>query len=244
MIVLPVLDLLEGQVVRGVAGRRADYRPLVSRLTSSSDPLDVARAIRKSYGVEQFYVADLDGIMTRRPNRTIYRRLIDDGFQLIVDAGLREPDEAIKLRDAGVIRVIVGLETCRSPEDLMRIGEVAADITFSLDLLNGIPRRMNGSRGWSDRPDEIIRQAVNARAGSILPLDLADVGMETGGSTDALCRFIHDEFPTIRVIAGGGVRGRNDLIRLKELGVDAVLVASAIHDGKLTREDVFDPRTG
>ena len=244
MVVLPVLDLLEGQVVRGVAGRRADYRRLVSRLTSSSDPLDVARAIRNSFGLERFYVADLDAIIVRRPNLIVYRRLIEDGFQLIVDAGLSEPDEAIKLRDAGVTQVIVGLEACRSPEDLASIGEVTADITFSLDLMNGIPRRMNGSLGWSDQPHEIARQAVDAKAAAILPLDLADVGMETGGSTDALCRFIHDEFPTIRVIAGGGVRGRNDLIRLKELGVDAVLVASAIHDGKLTREDVFDPRTG
>ena len=46
---------------------------------------------------------------------------------------------------------------------------------------------------------------------SIIILDLSDVGMGTGGSTDSLCRFVRNEFPRIRLIAGGGVRGR-DLI--------------------------------
>ena len=42
MKILPVIDLMGGQVVRGVAGRRDQYRPVVSRLTPSSAPLDVA----------------------------------------------------------------------------------------------------------------------------------------------------------------------------------------------------------
>src|SRR5579872_5647704 len=44
MRIVPVLDLLGGVVVRGVGGRRREYRPVVSRLTPSCDPLDVARA--------------------------------------------------------------------------------------------------------------------------------------------------------------------------------------------------------
>ena len=47
MTVLPVLDVLEGVVVRGVAGQRAEYRPLRSRLVESAVPLDVARALRE-----------------------------------------------------------------------------------------------------------------------------------------------------------------------------------------------------
>jgi phosphoribosylformimino-5-aminoimidazole carboxamide ribotide isomerase len=104
--------------------------------------------------------------------------------------------------------------------------------------MNAVPRLPNASAGWNDQPQEIVRQAARERVCAILPLDLADVGTGTGGSTDSLCRFIRREFPQMGLIAGGGVRGVDDLNRFHSLGVDAVLVASALHDGRLSHEDV------
>ena len=135
-------------------------------------------------------------------------------------------------------RIIVGLESCRRPEDLAKIVETAPDVTFSLDLMKGVPRRPEDSVDWSDHPFEIIRHAANAKVRAILPLDLADVGTGSGGSTDSLCKFIHDQFPDLGLIAGGGVRDRHDLNRFHSLHVDAVLVASALHDGRLSCQDV------
>src|SRR5207253_1947746 len=62
MRILPVLDLQNGVVVRGLAGRRAEYRPVVSRLTTSHQPLDIAQAFRDIFGFEHLYLADLDAI--------------------------------------------------------------------------------------------------------------------------------------------------------------------------------------
>src|SRR5947209_19648396 len=62
MQIIPVLDLMGGRVVRGVAGRRSEYRALTSALTASSKPLDVARAFRLHFGLATLYVADLDAI--------------------------------------------------------------------------------------------------------------------------------------------------------------------------------------
>ena len=243
MQVLPVLDILNGQVVRGVAGRRCDYRRIASHLTNSEDPIDVARAIRNSFDLEQFYIADLDAILTQRPNLASYRRLIEEGFELLVDAGFQNPDDVALVLDTGVTGVVVGLESCLSPNTFAMITACTDNVTFSLDLLNGEPVRPYGSHGWSDNPSEIIRQAVRANATAIIVLDLSDVGMGTGGSTDSLCRFILAEFPTVRLITGGGVRGIDDLNRLNNLGVDAVLVASALHDGRLARSDIRVHRT-
>ena len=239
MMILPVLDLLDGQVVRGVAGQRSEYRRIVSRLTPSSDPLVVANAIRDSFGFVQFYVADLDAIVHRQPNLDLYRRLIADGFPLLVDAGVREPGDALLIQKAGEIGVVVGLETCRTPDDLSRIADLIPDVTFSLDLLNGLPRRSVDACGWSDRSNEIIQQIAQANVNSIIVLDLSDVGMGMGGSTDKICQFIRHELPMVHLIAGGGVRGRVDLNRFDALGVDAVLVASALHDGCLVRDDFY-----
>jgi phosphoribosylformimino-5-aminoimidazole carboxamide ribotide isomerase len=238
MRVLPVLDILDGEVVHGIAGRRAEYRPLKSLLTDSSDPQRVARVMRDAFGFDCLYVADLDGILKQQPNFWLYRQLVAEGFDLMVDAGVRTVTEAASIQNTGVGRLIVGLESCRSPIELATIAGLPIELTFSLDLLRGSPIKAPDGNCWSDDPFEIVRQAVRANAGAILPLDLADVGMGTGGSTDRICAFIHDEFPQVGLIAGGGVRGTEDLTRMRALGVDAVLVASALHDGRLTTETI------
>lgn len=238
MIVLPVLDLLDGRVVRGIAGRRDEYRPIVSSLTASNDAFDVVRAIRDRFDLNRFYVADLDGILKQQPNLSLLEQLIASDVELLVDSGVANSADAQTLLKVGVTRVIVGLESCRTPDDLAAVTGTVNDVTFSLDLMNGVPRLPHASTGWSERSQEIIRQAVLTNIRAILPLDLADVGTATGGSTDSLCQFIRHEFPQMEVIAGGGVRGIDDLKRFHSLEVNAVLVASALHDGRLSREDV------
>lgn len=238
MEILPVLDLLDSIVVRGIAGRRSEYRPLVSKLTRSSNPLEVAQAIRQSFGLNRFYVADLDGILYGRTNFDLFERLIGAGFDLIVDAGIRDLACAARLGEAGVNCLIAGLESCRSPDDLARLIAFEPEMIFSLDLANGRPMMPQDAVGWSERPQDIVKAVVEAGCLQMIVLDLADVGTSTGGSTDYLCRFIQQNFPDVKIISGGGVRGIEDLRRLKQLGSAAVLVSSALHDGRLSRADV------
>ena len=63
MKILPVLDLLDGIVVRGVAGKRNAYRPVESQLVDNPDPIFVAEAFRNHFGLTEFYLADLDAIL-------------------------------------------------------------------------------------------------------------------------------------------------------------------------------------
>ena len=68
MRVIPVIDLMHGQVVRGVAGRRSEYRPMVSRIAADARPATVARALVEQFGFDTAYVADLDAILGGQPN--------------------------------------------------------------------------------------------------------------------------------------------------------------------------------
>ena len=238
MLVLPVLDILNGQVVRGVAGHRQEYCQIVSQLTPNSDPFSIACAIRDTFGLVDLYVADLDGIVHRQPRIDLYRHLIADGFRLLVDAGIRHFEEATHLRSQVDVDVVVGLESCRSPDELARIAVQIPNVTFSLDLRRGHPCRASDAEVWASEPIAIIQQVVQSNVNSIIVLDLSDVGMATGGSTDSVCREIRNDFPEVRLVAGGGVRGPHDLVRLSSLGVDAVLVASALHDGRLVRSEI------
>ena len=60
MLLIPVIDLMRGQVVRAVRGNRHAYRPIVSQLCAGSDPLDIARALCRHCASSRLYVADLD----------------------------------------------------------------------------------------------------------------------------------------------------------------------------------------
>src|SRR5689334_16113818 len=111
MQIIPVIDLLGGAVVRGVRGRREEYRPIQSRLVQSSEPLAVARAFREQLGLNRLYLADLDAIVHQQPNREAYRALAAEDFRFLIDAGLRDPEAAEVVFADGAAQVVAGLET-------------------------------------------------------------------------------------------------------------------------------------
>jgi phosphoribosylformimino-5-aminoimidazole carboxamide ribotide isomerase len=237
MLILPVLDLKGGVVVRGVGGRRQEYGPVASRLTQSSAPGDVARAFRDHFGLSELYLADLDAIAGAAPALAVYAELRSLCFRLRVDAGVREAADARPLAAAGVEGIVVGLETVSGPGVL---GELCREfgnvrLMFSLDLKEGRP--VGNLAGWEAAEAwAIAERAVAAGVRSVIVLDLARVGGHAGTGTEALCTRLARAFPEVEVVAGGGVRGVEDLVRLQRCGVRAVLVASALHDGRLGRE--------
>jgi phosphoribosylformimino-5-aminoimidazole carboxamide ribotide isomerase len=237
MRILPVLDLMNGVVVRGVAGRRAEYRPVRSRLTASCRPLDVAGAFRAHFGLAELYLADLDAIAGAAPALPVYAGLRAAGFRLWVDAGLRTADAEPLVR-AGVEGIVAGLETLPGPETLAHLcRDWGERIVFSLDLKEGRPLGNLDAWGvgeaWS-----VAGRAVAAGVRRLLVLDLARVGVNEGSGTEDLCTRLARTYAGLEVAAGGGVRGRADLERLWAAGVQTVLVASALHDGRLCREDL------
>jgi phosphoribosylformimino-5-aminoimidazole carboxamide ribotide isomerase len=235
--ILPVIDLLGGAVVRGVAGRRKEYRPLVSPLCSTAAPLDVARAFRHRFGLEELYLADLDAIGGAPPALEIISSLRDDGFRLWVDAGVRRPAQARQLAALGA-GVVVGLETLAGPGDLAAIlAEQGPGLVLSLDLRAGVP--VTPCEEWKGlAPLDVAAAVITLGVRRLLVLDLTRVGVGSGTGTEGLCAALVESYPGVEVIAGGGVRGPDDLRRLNACGVKATLVASALHDGALTRADV------
>ncbi len=245
MKLLPVLDLLQGIVVRGVAGKRDEYRPVASCLAENADALTIARAFREALGLCELYVADLDAILDERPNTDIHRRLAEDGFQIMVDAGLRNVDRARMLIDAGAAAVIAGLETSPGPEHLRQLCSAfgSDQVIFSLDMQAGRP--LGDLSQWKcaiqDAPADpfaIASEAVDAGIRRMIVLDLEQVGVGHGISTADLCRRLNKRFPTLRLITGGGVRTVQDITELAATGAEAVLVASALHNGAIGRKDL------
>ena len=224
--------MLHGQVVRGVGGRRSEYRPIVSRLTSSTDPVEVARALIEVFHPSELYLADLDAITGGRPDLGHYRAVRELGPRLWVDAGVHGAQSALQVADTGC-DVVAGLETVPSADVLRDIvSAVGVDrVVFSFDLRDGVP--LNEWPGVDP-----IATVVAAGVTRLIVLDVARVGLGSGTGTGLLCRQLATTYPHLELITGGGILGSADLERLATLGVSGVLVASALHDGRISPDTV------
>jgi phosphoribosylformimino-5-aminoimidazole carboxamide ribotide isomerase len=243
MRILPVIDLMQGVVVRGVAGKRDQYRPIVSKLCAEPTPAAVGGAL-SSLGFRVSYVADLDAIAGAQPNWANYRILMACGLELLVDAGAATSERVAALANSAHTNqplgsIIVGLESILSEADLTAAVKIVtpARLIFSLDLRGGRP--ITNITRWKNLSSEAIAdEAVGLGVRRLIVLDLEQVGVHSGVSTGELCRSLRCRYPSLEIISGGGVRHVDDLAQLAASGCDAALVASALHDGKLSASDL------
>ena len=232
MKVIPVIDILNGVAVHAVKGVRSEYQPLESVLCGSADPIAVACKFR-SCGFSDLYVADLDAIMGKGENLAVLQKIAEEtDLELMVDAGISNIDAAKQLLRCGATRVIVGTETLPSlnclKEMLQRIG--SEKVVVSLDLKNG---KVLSKSSFIASLDVFKLASKLEKIGvcELIVLDLARVGSEEGVDM-ALIEKLQREMK-IKVDVGGGIRDIEDLAALKLLGVNGVLLATALHTGKI-----------
>lgn len=222
---IAVLDLMGGRVVHARRGERGAYHPVVSSLVTGAEPLEVAAALLALFPFDTLYVADLDAILGRGDNAEALAALRSrfSTADIWLDAGC-ETGEALESCRAAGFTPVLGSESQRDLGTLSaaRIG----DAVLSLDFRNGFPL---GPAEIADRPELWPRR--------VIALDLARVGSGLGPDLGLLAE-LRGRAPDAQIHAGGGVRDAADLEALRALGISGVLLASALHDGRLTRGDL------
>ena len=212
MDVIPVIDLRGGAAVHARRGRRDAYAPL------AADPVALARDLCARCRTRTLYVADLDAIEGGEPDATTLGALAVVA-DLWLDAGARTVP--------GVSRRVIGTESLRS-------GAVGAEssLVLSVDLRDG--RLISPDPALAGR--EAVAAAPLARAlavSELLVIDLALVGSGEGpplAAVTALAAALDD----VAIYAGGGVRDDADLRALERAGAAGALVATALHEGRIT----------
>jgi len=231
--VIPVIDVLNEIVVHAFRGIRKEYQPLQSVLTKSVEPSEVAMTF-KNIGFSDLYVADLDAIIDCSTDFNILKKLSDEtDIKLMVDAGVTSIERAQKLLDSGVSKLIIGTETLQKKSfvaDAIKLFGTER-VVVSLDLKGKKILVKLGFDGCSD-PFCLLRQFKEMGVSQMIVLDLLRVGSGEGVNVDFLKNLIEEV--GIEVYVGGGVRDINDLVELKNLGVSGALVASALHTGKIS----------
>jgi phosphoribosylformimino-5-aminoimidazole carboxamide ribotide isomerase len=239
MRVVPVIDLKGGVVVHARRGQRTDYAPLHSPLVDGCEPVAVARALCAVCQTPTVYVADLDAL-AGAPVDTATLTALAAVAQPWVDAGATTVARTAALDRAGVARNVLGTESLGpeaavDPRDAAGGsggGHAAPRTVLSVDLRDG--------RLISPRPELAGREAAAAvplaaalNVRELLVIDLARVGSGSGPPLQAVAQLAA-ALPGLEIYAGGGVRDDADLRALQSAGAAGALVATALHEGRVT----------
>lgn len=227
MRIIPVLDLKGGEVVRAAKGRRDEYRPIATPLSASADIGAVAEGLRTLYPFPTFYIADLDAIEGRGPNSAALARLraMARPQQLWVDAGFADADRLSAALAEPSVSPVLGTESQRDATLLRRFRD-HPDLILSLDFFSD---GFHGPASFLDEPEFWPER--------VIVMTLAKVGAAAGPDFERL-REIRAKAGNREIIAAGGVRNEADIRALASLGIAAALVATSLHDGTLTPQQL------
>jgi phosphoribosylformimino-5-aminoimidazole carboxamide ribotide isomerase len=235
MRIVPVLDLKGGIVVHARRGQRDAYAPLRSPLVDGCEPVAVARALCAACRTSTLYVADLDALAGRPVDVATLTGLAGVA-EPWVDAGATDSERAASLARAGAARNVVGTESLRAggadtPGERSDAGRPPQRV-LSIDLRDGrliSPRLELAGRD----PAAAAPLAIALGVHELLVIDLARVGSGAGPPIDAVAQLA-EALPGLKIYAGGGVRDDDDLRALESAGATGALVATALHEGRVT----------
>ncbi|MGH8753896.1 MAG: HisA/HisF-related TIM barrel protein, partial [Burkholderiales bacterium] len=180
MKIIPVLDLMQGQVVRAMGGERKRYRPVESGLCAGSNALDIACALLELYPFPALYVADLDAIQKNGSNAAVIEKLYQrfPRLELWVDSGIGDVSGFAAWQEQRIGHAVIGSESF--PETALLSAVCASgDALYpllSLDFkgarFHGKQRLLNDPGLW---PEHVIVMML-ASVGSLQGPDFDQLG--------------------------------------------------------------------
>lgn len=225
------MDLIGGECVRLVKG---DF----SKVTVySKNPVSKIEELVQR-GAKDFHIIDLDGARTgQRVNTEIIRKIREKvpGY-MEVGGGIRREEDIKDYSNMGVNGVIVGTQALEDDLFFKRLF-VYDNIVLGLDVLDGKPM----VRGWKSAVNKdiqkILRGSKQVGIMAILCTNVAKDGMLAGPDYDGMKKMM--QWTDIPLIASGGVTNIDDVKRLKDLGVWAVILGKAVYEGLIKVEEAI-----
>jgi phosphoribosylformimino-5-aminoimidazole carboxamide ribotide isomerase len=230
--VVPAVDMQDGEVVQLVQGERGTEKRY-------GDPVDAARRWVDA-GAKTLHLVDLDGAFEGERGNAPAVDAILDAVDVAVQlgGGIRTVDDATALLDRGVDRVILGTAAVENPDIVADISEAyPGSVVVSLDAKDGEVVVSGWTEGTGLDPAEAAGRYEELGAGAILFTDVDVEGRLEGVQIDRVRRVV--ESVDIPVVASGGVATLDDVRALKAAGAAAVVVGTALYEGRFTLEDAM-----
>jgi phosphoribosylformimino-5-aminoimidazole carboxamide ribotide isomerase len=231
MIVLPAIDLKEGEVVRLKQG---DFD---KKTVYSKNPLKVAEEF-SAQGAEWLHLVDLDGACAGE-SRNLKKIAENTDLKIQTGGGIRSRADLVKILNLGVERVIIGTLALKNPTLIGEfIKEFGADsILVSIDARGG----KVAASGWKEESSkdmlDFAKEIEAIGVKYILYTDIERDGMLAGPDFEGLKKLKKET--DLNIIASGGISSAEELIELAQFGFYGAITGQAIYQGKVDLEEVI-----
>lgn len=231
---IPAIDIIDGKCVRLTKG---DYS---LKKVYNEDPVAQAHEFEQ-LGFERLHVVDLDGAKSKHIVNDKVLKAITTSTRLRVDfgGGIKTEEDIEKAFDAGAKMVTAGSIAVTHPELFLQwIERYGTDrMILGADVRNG----KISINGWKEDSAEdllpFLAKYVEAGVKNVLCTDISKDGTLAGPAID-LYRQIMDRYPTLHLIASGGVSSSQDMLMLQEAGIPATVFGKAWYEGKINLKDL------
>ena len=231
---VPAIDIIDGKCVRLSQG---DYD---TQKVYNENPLEVAKEFEAN-GIRRLHVVDLDGA---KSSHIVNYKVLDQlagHTSLTIDfgGGIKTDEDLTIAFEYGAQMVTLGSIAVKNP-DLFKswLHKYGAEkIILGADVKDN---RISVN-GWKEESQQELLPFLDGYTQEgirkVLCTDISRDGMLQGPSID-LYKQIMGQFPDMHLIASGGVSGLDDIIRLDEAGIPAVVFGKALYEGRITLKDL------
>lgn len=232
--IIPAIDLIDGKCVRLSQG---DY---TRKKIYNENPLEVAKLFEE-FGIKRLHLVDLDGAKLGKITNLGVLETIASKTSLVVDfgGGVKTQEDFSSVLNAGAQFVAVGSVAVKNPEMfafwIQKFG--SEKILLGTDVNN----RKLAVSAWLETTQIDVFDFLNAKIkqgiSTIFCTDIAKDGMLGGASTELYAQII-DAFPTINLIASGGISSVSDIELVDKIGCTGVIIGKAFYENKIQLSDI------
>ena len=227
MKVLAAIDIMKGDVVRLTKGDQS------TKKVYSNDPIQVAKKWAKD-GADMLHVVDLDAAFgNESSNLSIISEILDSvNIPIQIGGGIRNTEIFEKIVKMGFSKIVVGTMAYRNVNELRLLSKNYGDkIVISLDEINGKVM----IEGWKSSSDYKVEDAINKfnklGISNFLLTSIIKDGTLSGPDIVTLNSINTDR--KSKIIASGGISSLVDVLRVRSVGCDSVILGKALYEERL-----------
>ncbi|MDW0126757.1 MAG: 1-(5-phosphoribosyl)-5-[(5-phosphoribosylamino)methylideneamino]imidazole-4-carboxamide isomerase [Nitrososphaeraceae archaeon] len=227
MKVLAAIDIMNGDVVRLTKGDQS------TKKVYSNDPVQVAKKWAKD-GADMLHIVDLDAAFgNESSNLSIISEILHSvNIPIQIGGGIRNTEIFEKIVKMGFSKIVVGTMAYRNVNELRLLSKNYGDkIVISLDEINGKVM----IEGWKSSSDYKVEDAINKfnklGISNFLLTSIIKDGTLSGPDIITLNRINTDR--KSKIIASGGISSLVDVLRVRSIGCDSIILGKALYEERL-----------
>ncbi|MDO9548345.1 MAG: 1-(5-phosphoribosyl)-5-[(5-phosphoribosylamino)methylideneamino]imidazole-4-carboxamide isomerase [Candidatus Marinimicrobia bacterium] len=227
--IIPAIDIIDGKCVRLSRGE------FNTKKIYDQNPLDVAKRFQ-DIGIQRLHLVDLDGARMKKVVNWGVLERIASKTELVIDfGGGVQTDEDLRIAfESGAAMVTAGSIAVKEPQTVRRWLEQFGSEKIILGA--DVKDRKIAIHGWQEESDRelfhFLEEYTEQGITQTICTDVSRDGMLSGPAFE-LYREIKSEFPELHLVASGGIAQIDDIHRLNDDGIDAVIIGKAIYENRI-----------